>query len=50
MKWFLMLLLSPFSHKVRCDYNFHDYPDGDLGEPWHFVQHTCKRCGKKFYI
>ena len=31
-------------------YDFHDYSDGFIKEPWHFYAHTCKRCGKKFYI
>lgn len=45
-----MFLLSPFSYKIRCEYNFHDYIDGDIGEHWHFFQHKCKRCGMKFFI
>lgn len=31
-------------------YDFHDYSDGLIKEPWHFYVHTCERCGKKFYI
>jgi len=35
----------------RGEYNdFHDYPDGMYGEPWHFYQHTCSRCKKTFRI
>lgn len=30
--------------------DYHDYPDGIAGEPWHFHTHTCKRCGKLFTI
>lgn len=30
--------------------DYHDYPDGIDGEPWHFHIHTCKRCGKQFTI
>jgi hypothetical protein len=30
--------------------DYHDYPDSTVGEPWHFYTHTCKRCGKKFFI
>jgi len=30
--------------------DYHDYPDGIAGEPWHFYMHTCKRCGKTFTI
>lgn len=29
---------------------FHDWPDGIEGHPWHFIEHTCKRCGKRFCI
>lgn len=31
-------------------YDFHDYPDSTTPEPWHFAEHTCVRCGKKFCI
>ncbi len=30
--------------------DYHDYPDSEYGEPWHFYVHTCKRCGKDFTI
>ncbi len=30
--------------------DFHDYPDDIYGQPEHFVQLNCKRCGKAFYI
>lgn len=30
--------------------DFHDYGDTEEGVPWHFALHTCKRCGKRFYI
>jgi hypothetical protein len=30
--------------------DFHDYPDSEHGEPWHFVELKCVRCGKLFYI
>jgi hypothetical protein len=30
--------------------DYHDYPDDEHSEPWHFVELTCRRCGKKFYI
>jgi hypothetical protein len=29
---------------------FHDYPDGHLGTPDHFVTHYCKRCSRGFTI
>lgn len=28
--------------------DYHDYPDSIEGEPWHFYELTCKRCGKRF--
>lgn len=31
-------------------HDYHDYPDSVEGSPWHFVELTCKRCGKQFYI
>jgi hypothetical protein len=30
--------------------DYHDYPDSTTPEPWHFFQHECSRCGKKFWI
>ena len=30
--------------------DYHDYPDSEHGEPWHFVTLKCKRCGKEFTI
>ena len=27
--------------------DYHDYPDDIIGTPSHFVELTCKRCGKK---
>jgi hypothetical protein len=30
--------------------DYHDYPDSEAGEPWHFVTLRCKRCGKEFTI
>lgn len=32
------------------DDDYHDYPDDIHGEPWHFAELQCKRCGKKFTI
>ena len=31
-------------------FDYHDYRDSTVGEPWHFYPHTCKRCGKQFEI
>lgn len=41
--------------KVVCEESkgsrdYHDYPDDEHGQPWHFVTLKCKRCGKEFYI
>lgn len=30
--------------------DFHDYPDSEDGQPFHFVTMKCKRCGKSFCI
>lgn len=30
--------------------DFHDYPDDEIGDPMHFAEMRCKRCGKVFYI
>lgn len=30
--------------------DFHDYVDDVHGEPWHFADLKCKRCGKVFQI
>ncbi len=31
-------------------YDYHDYPDDEHGQPWHFVPLRCKRCGKEFFL
>jgi hypothetical protein len=30
--------------------DFHDYDDDEYGQPWHFIELTCKRCGKRFCV
>lgn len=30
--------------------DYHDYDDDIVGEPWHFTDLKCKRCGKEFQI
>lgn len=30
--------------------DYHDYPDSVTPYPDHFVTHTCRRCGKEFYV
>lgn len=54
-RWFLARFrLSPAAvceeSRGKSLVDYHDYPDGTAGEPWHFFTHTCKRCGKKFVI
>lgn len=34
--------------KGKIDY--HDYPDCLCGQPEHFIEHQCARCGKQFTI
>lgn len=50
LRLFLLIFVAPYSWPVRCRYDLHDYPDGDVELPWHFYTHTCRRCGKKFTI
>ncbi len=30
--------------------DYHDYPDDECGEPYHFIALKCQRCGKEFTI
>jgi hypothetical protein len=30
--------------------DYHDWPDGHIGQPAHFAAHRCTRCGKVFTI
>jgi hypothetical protein len=54
--WFLASL--HLSESAMCEMSkgrglfddYHDYPDDIIGLPYHFIEMTCKRCGKKFYI
>lgn len=59
MPRFLKYLLATFRlHKgIVCEMSaglglndFHDYPDGEFNQPWHFYNHRCKRCKKEFWI
>jgi hypothetical protein len=35
----------------RGEYDdFHDYPDGTTGLPWHLMPLKCRHCGKTFRI
>ena len=56
LRWFAWVLLRlPVERRCTASVgmglvDYHDYPDGIAGEPWHFHVHTCKRCGKDFTI
>ena len=55
-RWFLARFRLDL--KVVCEESaglgphedYHDYPDSIEGFPDHFIELTCKRCGKGFYI
>lgn len=55
-RWFLarfrldLGLVCEMSRGRGLHDDFHDYPDDILGEPWHFGELECRRCGKKFVI
>ena len=55
-RWLILLALgvvpkrSRLAQGWRCKYDLHDYCDWDHGEPWHFYEGPCVRCGKQFYI
>ena len=55
LRWFLArfrlsdrMVCSESATRGVIDY--HDYEDSTIAEPWHFHLHTCKRCGKLFYV
>jgi hypothetical protein len=51
--WFLAFFrldLSAVCVMAAKGYDYHDYPDTDHGEPWHMIEETCVRCGRKFYV
>ena len=54
--WRFFLAWARLSESAICEqsdspyFDFHDYPDSLEGHPDHFVELTCKRCGKKFII
>lgn len=47
---FFRLNLTIVCEESRGDRDYHDYPDDELGEPWHMIPLKCKRCGKEFMI
>jgi hypothetical protein len=55
--WRKFLALFRLDLSAVCDQSagmglidYHDYPDSQHGEPWHFYVMTCRRCGKQFTI
>jgi len=56
--WLWFLARFRLSPRAVCEMSrgrgpgddYHDYPDDIHGQPWHFVELECKRCGKKFFI
>jgi hypothetical protein len=56
--WKLFLAYFRLSKSAVCEmsvgrdkyHDFHDYSDSEWGEPWHFCNLICKRCGKEFCI
>lgn len=55
-KWFLARFhlsdtaVCELSAGLGSHEDYHDYQDSEEGEPWHFIELTCKRCKKTFYI
>jgi hypothetical protein len=56
--WLWFLARFRLSMRAVCEMSrgrglhddYHDYPDSEEGQPWHFHTMTCKRCGKSFTI
>ena len=56
--WLWFLARFHLSDKAVCEMSdglsmfadYHDYQDTIAGQPFHFVELECKRCGKKFYL
>ena len=53
--WHWFMARFHLSDRIVCemskgDHDYHDYPDSEHGQPWHFCLLKCKRCGKEFYI
>lgn len=55
-RWFLAYFrlsdaaVCEMSRGRARDRDYHDWPDSDLGAPWHEANHHCTRCGKAFTI
>ena len=52
--WHWFMARFHLSDRIVCemskgDHDYHDYPDSEHGQPWHFCLLKCKRCGKEFY-
>lgn len=53
--WRRFLARQRLSGRAICEESkggrdYHDWGDRDSMTPWHFVEHECERCGKKFTI
>ena len=55
--WLWFLARFRLSESAVCEMSagrgladYHEYEDGDIGYPDHFVTHRCRRCGKGFTI
>lgn len=55
--WCWLLARLHLSEAAVCEMSeglglvdYHDYCDDEIGTPCHFVELTCKRCGKKFMM
>ena len=54
--WLYILAFFRLSNFAICQMSkgtlsdFHDYSDSVEGQPFHFTELVCKRCGKRFYI
>lgn len=55
-RWFLAYMrlsddaICEMSRGLPENACYHDWPDSDLGAPWHMTTHHCTRCGKPFTI
>jgi hypothetical protein len=47
---FWRLNLNAVCEMSDSEHEYHDYPDDEQGQPWHFIALTCKRCSREFYI
>lgn len=56
--WRTFLAMFRLSESAVCEMSvgrgphedYHDYPDSTSPFPDHFVEHTCRRCAKTFFV